>query len=183
MANNMVNYKTAVFAGGCFWCMVHPFDAEKGVLKVLSGYAGGREEHPTYEQVAHGRTGHREAIEITYDPALVGYERLLEIFWRNIDPFDAQGSFVDKGHHYTTAIFAADEAERAAAKKSQAEIEKEFGKKTATAILPAAKFWPAEEYHQDFYQKNPAHYNKYRSGSGRDKKLGQLWGAKLKDKH
>jgi methionine-S-sulfoxide reductase len=169
---------TAVFAGGCFWCMVHPFDAEKGVSRVLSGYAGGAEENPTYEQVAHGQTGHREAIEVTYDPAQVGYERLLEIFWRNIDPFDEAGSFVDKGHHYTTAIFAATDAERAAAEKSKKEIEAEFGRKVATVILPGVKFWPAEEYHQDFYRKNPVRYGLYRSGSGRGRRLAQLWGDK-----
>lgn len=169
--------KTAIFAGGCFWCMEHPFDALDGVTDVQSGFAGGHVDHPTYKEVSAGGTGHREVVQVTYNPAVIGYEDLLEVYWRNIDPFDSEGQFCDKGDQYTSAVYVDGEAERAAAEKSKAAMEKRFGKKIATAIDPAATFYPAEEYHQDYYIKNPWRYKYYRGGCGRDRRLNDVWGA------
>lgn len=169
--------KTALFAGGCFWCMEHSFDELDGVTEVKSGYAGGHVENPTYKQVSAGGTGHREVVQVTYNPAMIGYEQLLEVYWRNIDPFDAEGQFCDKGEQYTSAIFADGDAERAAAENSKALMEQRFGKKVATVILPAATFYPAEDYHQDYYLKNPWVYQNYRGSCGRDRTLQKVWGA------
>ena len=169
----------AVFAGGCFWCMEAAFDKVDGVLATTSGYTGGTKVAPTYEQVSTGRTGHYEALQVEYDPARVGYERLLEVFWRNIDPLDAAGQFCDKGLHYRAAIFAADESQRALADASKAALEKS-GKlqgRIVTEILPAGVFYPAEAYHQDYYRKNPAAYAYYRWSCGRDRRLERLWDA------
>lgn len=168
----------AIFAGGCFWCMEPPFDRLDGVLATTSGYIGGAKADPTYEQVTSGRTGHYEALQVEYDPARVSYERLLDVFWRNIDPLDATGQFCDKGPQYRSAIFAADEGQRAAAVASKAALDKS-GKlpgRIVTEILPAAKFYPAEAYHQDYYRKNPTAYTYYRWNCGRDKRLERLWG-------
>jgi len=164
----------ALFAGGCFWCMEPPFDKLDGVLSTTSGYAGGRTENPTYEQVSTGRTGHLEVLQIEYDPAKVSYEELLEVFWRNIDPLDGRGQFCDKGEQYTSAIFALDEAQAAAAKASKAGVA--LDGEIQTRILPAAEFYPAEDYHQDYYKKNPIRYKYYRWGCGRDQRLKKLWG-------
>jgi methionine-S-sulfoxide reductase len=169
--------KKAVFAGGCFWCMEGPFEAEPGVADVKAGYTGGQTENPTYEEVSTGITGHIEAIEVTYDPKKVSYERLLEIFWHQIDPTDEKGQFADKGSQYITAIFYADETEKKAAEKSKMELETSgvFKKKIVTTIRPASKFYYAEAYHQDYYKTNPFHYNMYKMGSGREGFLKKTW--------
>jgi len=166
----------AIFAGGCFWCMEPPFDALPGVTATTSGYTGGHVVDPTYKQVSAGATGHREAVEITYDPAKVSYAKLLDTFWHNIDPFDASGQFCDHGEQYTSAIFYADEAQKHAAEESKAAVEKKFNKHVATAILPARTFYPAEDYHQDYYKKNELRYKFYRYSCGRDQRLEEVWG-------
>lgn len=167
----------AIFAGGCFWCMEPPFEAEPGVHKVLSGFVGGKEKNPTYEQVSKGQTGHTEAILIEFDPSRVSYERLLEIFWRQIDPTDSGGQFVDRGSQYRSGVFPLNETQKAAAEKSKAALEKsgEFSKPIVTEITLAGEFYPAEEYHQDYYKKNPLRYKFYRAGSGRDRFLSTHW--------
>lgn len=164
----------AIFAGGCFWCMEPPFDKLDGVIATTSGYTGGAVENPTYEQVSSGRTGHYEAVKIKYDPSKVSYGQLLDVYWVNIDPLDGSGQFCDKGQQYASAIFVKNDEERAAAEKSMASIH--LDGKVETKILPASEFYPAEEYHQDYYRKNPIRYNYYRWGCGRDKRLKQLWG-------
>ena len=164
----------AIFAGGCFWCMEPPFDKLDGVISTTSGYTGGTVENPTYEQVSSGRTGHYEAVKIEYDPSKITYEQLLDVFWVNIDPLDGRGQFCDKGQQYASAIFVMNDEERTAAEKSLANIQ--LDGKVQTKILPAAEFYPAEDYHQDYYKKNPIRYNYYRWGCGRDKRLEQLWG-------
>ena len=169
----------AIFAGGCFWCMEPPFDKVDGVLATTSGYTGGTKVDPTYEQVSAGRTGHYEALQVDYDPARVSYEKLLDVFWHNIDPLDASGQFCDKGPQYRAAIFVADDSQRSQAEASKAALEKS-GKlpgRIVTEILPAAKFYPAEAYHQDYYRKNPTAYTYYRWSCGRDRRLERLWGA------
>ncbi|HEU6437311.1 MAG TPA: peptide-methionine (S)-S-oxide reductase MsrA [Nitratidesulfovibrio sp.] len=168
---------TAVFAGGCFWCMEKPFDLLDGVLETTSGYTGGNVDSPTYKQVSSGLTGHAEALRVTYDPAKVTYEALLDVFWRNVDPLDADGQFCDRGGQYRSAIFVADPAQRSAAEASKKAIEARLGKPVATGIEEASTFWPAEDYHQDYYRKNPIRYAYYRSGCGRDRRLEQVWGA------
>ena len=170
---------TAIFAGGCFWCVEAAFDKVDGVLSTTSGYTGGTKVNPTYEEVSAGRTGHYESLKVEYDPARVSYEKLLDVFWHNIDPVDAAGQFCDKGPQYRAAIFVANDNERALAEASKAALTKS-GKlpgPIVTAILPATTFYPAEEYHQDYYLKNPAHYKFYRWSCGRDNRLEQVWGA------
>ncbi|MEG6505886.1 peptide-methionine (S)-S-oxide reductase MsrA [Nitratidesulfovibrio sp. 1201_IL3209] len=167
---------TAVFAGGCFWCMEKPFDQLDGVLDTTSGYTGGSVDSPTYKQVSSGLTGHAEALRVTYDPARVAYETLLEVFWRNVDPLDAGGQFCDRGSQYRSAIFVADAEQRRAAEASKKAVEERLGRPVATGIEDAATFWPAEEYHQDYYRKNPIRYAYYRTGCGRDRRLEQVWG-------
>ncbi|SDN06951.1 peptide-methionine (S)-S-oxide reductase [Psychrobacillus sp. OK028] len=159
----------ATFAGGCFWCMVKPFDSYDGIEQVVSGYTGGHVPNPTYEQVCSNATGHYEAVQITFDPALFSYDRLLEIFWLNIDPTDDNGQFFDRGSSYQTAIFyhSEEQKEKAIASKDALDASGKFNKKIAVKIIPASEFYPAEEYHQDYYKKNPAHYNRYFTGSGR----------------
>lgn len=172
----------AIFAGGCFWCMEPPFDKLDGVVATISGYSGGTKAKPTYEQVSAGRTGHYEVVRIDYDPAKVSYETLLNVFWRNIDPLDPHGQFCDKGPMYRSAIFAVDEAQRAAAEASKAALEKSgrLPGKIVTEILPAAPFYDAEDYHQDYYKKNSLKYTYYRWSCGRDRRLEQLWGPQPK---
>ncbi|MGH9368654.1 MAG: peptide-methionine (S)-S-oxide reductase MsrA [Thermoanaerobaculia bacterium] len=169
---------SAIFAGGCFWCAETAFEGVPGVLSVTSGYIGGRTKNPNYEQVSAGGTGHAEAVEVIYDPARISYERLLEIFWRNVDPFQKDAQFCDYGSQYRSAIFYADESQRRAAEASKAKLEQEprFAGKIATEITAATTFYRAEEYHQDFYKKNPFRYNSYRLGCGRDARLKQIWG-------
>lgn len=168
--------KTAIFAGGCFWCMQPGFDNTPGVVKTEVGYSGGHVANPTYEQVISDTTGHYEAIEVTYDPAKVKYDTLLNTYWENIDPLDAGGQFADRGEHYHTVIFVADDEQRAAAEASKKTIEAKFApQKVATQILPAKPFYPAEDYHQKYYEKNKLRYNAYKYGSGRVGKLKELW--------
>ncbi|SES09589.1 peptide-methionine (S)-S-oxide reductase MsrA [Psychrobacillus sp. OK032] len=159
----------ATFAGGCFWCMVKPFDSYEGIEKVESGYTGGHVENPTYEQVCSNATGHYEAVQITFDPEKFSYNQLLEIFWMNIDPTDDDGQFFDRGSSYQTAIFYHSEEQREKAENSKEAMNAsaKFSVPIATKILPTTKFYAAEEYHQDYYKKNPAHYNGYFVGSGR----------------
>ncbi len=170
------NTETAIFAGGCFWCMEPPFDAAEGVVKTTVGYTGGKVENPTYEQVVSKTTGHYEAIEVVYDPARTSYEKLLGIFWENIDPADAGGQFADRGQSYHTAIFYRDEAQKLAAEASKAAVAKKLGQPIATAIIAASAFYPAEDYHQEYYKKNAVHYNAYKYGSGRPARLQEIWG-------
>jgi methionine-S-sulfoxide reductase len=170
----------ATFAGGCFWCMEPPFDKLEGVVSTTSGYTGGNEKTPTYEEVSSGRTGHVEAIEIIYDPEKVSYEKLLDIFWKNIDPTQANGQFADIGKQYRTAIFYHDDNQLKLAEASREKLGKsgKFGKSIITEILPAGEFYPAEDYHQDYYLKNPFHYKHYRYGSGREQFLNKIWNDK-----
>lgn len=167
----------ATFAGGCFWCMVKPFQELPGVTKVVAGYTGGRTAHPTYEEVCAKTTGHYEAVQVTYDPAACSYEKLLDVFWRQIDPTDPGGQFHDRGESYRTAIFYHDEEQRRLAEASKKALQDSgrFKKPIVTPIIPAAEFYPAEEYHQDYHKKNPAHYSSYRRGSGREAFIQEHW--------
>lgn len=167
---------SAIFAGGCFWCMEPPFDAVPGVIATISGYTGGRTQNPIYNEVSSGRTGHKEAVKVVYDPARVTYEQLLAIFWRNIDPHDARGQFCDKGDQYTSAIFVATPEQRQAAEASLKAVSARLKQRVVTEILPAATFYPAEDYHQNYYRKNPAKYKYYRFACGRDRRLEEVWG-------
>ena len=170
---------SAVFAGGCFWCEETAFEGVPGVYAVTSGYIGGRVDNPTYEQVSAGVTGHAEAVEVVYDPAKISYEKLLEIFWRNVDPFQKDAQFCDHGSQYRSAIFYRGEEQKRAAFESLRKLEEQprFKGKIVTEIVPATKFYRAEEYHQDYYRKNPMHYKMYRMGCGRDARLKEIWGA------
>ncbi len=167
--------KTATFAGGCFWCMQGEFAAIPGVSKVVSGYTGGTVKNPTYEQVSGGGTGHVEAIEITYDPATVSYQQLLDIFWKNVDPLDEYGQFCDKGSQYRAGIFTHDDEQKKLAEASKEKVASMFKQPVATVIKPASAFYPAEDYHQDYYIKNRTRYKMYRMGCGRDARLEELW--------
>ncbi|MGH7844443.1 MAG: peptide-methionine (S)-S-oxide reductase MsrA [Candidatus Binatia bacterium] len=167
----------ATFAGGCFWCMEPPYDEIDGVLSTLSGYTGGTKKNPTYEEVSSGTTGHAEAVQIAYDPSKVTYEKLLEIFWRNIDPLTPNAQFCDHGSQYRSAIFYHDEAQKKLAEKSKQAVQREFKQPVVTEIVRAAEFYPAEDYHQDYYKKNPFRYKIYRYGCGRDQRLEELWGS------
>ncbi|GAB4302724.1 MAG: hypothetical protein Fur0034_17870 [Desulfuromonadia bacterium] len=177
-ASPSVSYQRAIFAGGCFWCMEPPFRKLDGVISVTSGYTGGTVENPTYEQVSSGKTGHAEAVEIVYDPAKISYEKLLDIFWRNIDPVVKNRQFCDVGTQYRSAIFTLNEEQRQAAVASKERLERSgrFQAPIQTKITPAGPFYPAEEYHQDYARKNPVRYTYYRHGCGRDKRLKELWG-------
>ncbi len=166
----------AVLAGGCFWCMEKPFDELPGVISTTSGYTGGVELAPTYEDVSRHRTSHYEAIRVVYDPAQLTYDQLLTVFWHNIDPTQADGQFCDRGEQYRTAIFTSDAAEIATAEASRAAIAAQLSAPVVTPILPASTFWEAEDYHQNFYKTNPTHYSRYRTGCGRDRRLVELWG-------
>lgn len=170
---------SAVFAGGCFWCTEADFSKVDGVLEVISGYTGGRTPDPTYEQVSAGGTGHYEAVRIVYDPSRIGYERLLDIFWRHVDPTDAGGQFVDRGPQYRSAIFYADDTQKRLAEQSRDRLASSgpFDRPIVTEILPQGDFYPAEDYHQDYFKNNPLRYRFYRSGSGRDRFLEQAWTA------
>jgi len=171
-------YETATFAGGCFWCMEKPFEEVPGVVSVVSGYTGGQKENPTYEEVSGGGTGHLEAVEITYIPSRVEYKTLLDIFWRQVDPTDPGGQFVDRGGQYGTTIFYHGSDQKKTAEESRRELEAtgRFEKPVVTKIVKASRFYPAEEYHQDYYKKNPIRYNFYRYRSGRDQFLEKTWG-------
>lgn len=169
--------ETAIFAGGCFWCMESAFDAVEGVVATTSGYTGGKTKDPTYETVKLGTTGHYESLKVTYDPARVSYEQLLEVFWHNIDPFNPRGQFCDRGSQYRAAIFVSDEERRSAAEESREKIAARTKHKIVTQILPESTFYEAEEYHQDYYQKNSLKYRYYRYTCGRDQRLREIWGS------
>ncbi|MFC5463412.1 peptide-methionine (S)-S-oxide reductase MsrA [Lederbergia graminis] len=173
--NNTI--QTAMFAGGCFWCMVKPFDQWDGIESVISGYSGGHVENPTYEDVKSGTSGHYEVVQITFDPNIFSYDQLLEIYWQQIDPTDAGGQFHDRGDSYRTAIFYHNEEQKQAAEKSKAALAAsgKFKKPIVTEILPAKKFYPAEEYHQDFYKKSKDEYEEDRKKSGRDEFIKEYW--------
>lgn len=168
----------ATFAGGCFWCMEEVFEAVDGVVSVTSGYTGGQQAHPSYEDVSAGGTGHAEAVEIVYDPSRVSYEKLLQVFWRNIDPTTPDRQFCDKGHQYRSAIFYHDETQHRLAEESKLAVgkTKKFKEPIVTQIVQASEFYPAEDYHQDFYKKNPIRYKFYKFNCGRAQRLAQLWG-------
>lgn len=170
-------YLHATFAGGCFWCMVAPFEALEGVTEVVSGFTGGHVQNPTYEEVCSGKTGHYEAVDIRYDPAQISYPELLEVFWRQIDPTDPGGQFADRGTQYQTAIFYHDEEQQRQADESKAalELSGRFSRPVVTKIIPAQKFYPAEGYHQAYCRTNPIHYQQYRQGSGRADYLKKTW--------
>jgi peptide-methionine (S)-S-oxide reductase len=172
--------KTAIatFAGGCFWCVEADFDKVAGVITTTSGYTGGHTVNPTYEQVSAGGTGHAEAVEIAYDPAKVTFEKLLDVFWHNIDPLAKNAQFCDHGNQYRTAIFYHDDSERSAAEASKAAVQKHFKEPIQTEVTPAGPFYKAEEYHQDYHVKNPIRYKFYRFNCGRDARLDELWGKK-----
>jgi peptide-methionine (S)-S-oxide reductase len=169
----------ATFAGGCFWCMEHPFDQIPGVVSVTSGYTGGDKKNPTYEEVSAGGTGHAESVQIVYDPARVTYEKLLNVFWHNIDPTTKDRQFCDSGHQYRSAIFYHDEQQHRSALQSKERLEndKPFKGPVVTEIVPAGEFYPAEDYHQHYYKKNPIRYKFYRYSCGRDRRLEELWGS------
>ena len=168
---------TAIFAGGCFWCMEPPFDKVEGVIATTSGYTGGDTENPTYKQVSSDTTGHYEAIEVTYDPSIIDYVSLLSIFWHNVDPLDSQGQFCDKGNSYRTAIFYNNDEQRELAQDSKKElVDSDYFKEDVVTVIESAKtFYPAESYHQNYYQKNPLRYKYYRFACGRDARLEELW--------
>ena len=170
------NLATAIFAGGCFWCMEKPFDEIPGVVATTSGYTGGTLVNPTYEQVGRGGTGHFEAVKITYDPAKVSYQKLLDTYWLQVDPFDACGQFCDKGETYLPAIFYVNDTEKKAAEAAREVLYARFKKPIVVQILPSKTFYDAEGYHQDYYQKNPLRYAYYRNGCGRDARLRAVWG-------
>lgn len=173
-------YATAIFAGGCFWCMESDFDSVKGVVDTASGYTGGSVDEPSYTQVSKGNTGHFEALKVTYDPTMVTYDDLLNVFWQNIDPFDASGQFCDKGYQYRAAIFFVGAEQEKQAIASHKKVQEKFGKPIATLLLPATRFWFAEEEHQNYHQNNSTGYKFYRVACGRDTRLEELWGEKKK---
>ena len=170
----------ATFAGGCFWCMVKPFDEQPGIISVISGYTGGHTKNPTYEEVCSETTGHLEAVQIEFDPKVRSYEELVQLYFTLIDPTDAGGQFYDRGESYTTAIFVHDEEQREIAERVKAELDasSKFKQPIAVKIRDAKPFYPAEEYHQHYYKKNPAHYNRYSVGSGRVSFIEKHWGSK-----
>ena len=167
--------ETAVFAGGCFWCMESELKDAKGVSAVVSGYTGGTVENPTYEEVSSGNTGHYEAVKVIYDPEQVGYDRILDIYWSNIDPLDESGQFCDRGTQYQSAIFVED-GQHEIAEQSKEKLEQKLGQKIATKILPVAPFYPAEDYHQGYSDKNALRYKMYKKACGRDERLQEIWG-------
>jgi peptide-methionine (S)-S-oxide reductase len=167
----------ATFAGGCFWCMEPPFDELPGVASTTSGYMGGRTANPTYEQVSSGTSGHAEVVQVRYDPRKVSYEKLLEVFWRNVDPLTANRQFCDAGSQYRSAIFYHTEDQKRFAQSSKAALDERFKQPIVTEILKAGAFFPAEDYHQDYYKKNPVRYKVYRWNCGRDARLADVWGV------
>ena len=170
------NIKEAYFAGGCFWCMEEFFEKVKGVEKVISGYSGGNTENPTYKEVTYGNTGHFEAAKIIYDKNIISYKEVLNLYWKNIDPFDSDGQFCDKGLSYRSAVFYQTQSEKSEIKNSILNIEKKFeGKEVVTFIRKFEKFYPAEDYHQNYYQENFINYLKYKKACGRDNTLKQIW--------
>jgi len=181
-ADAQTKLEKATLAGGCFWCMEHPFEKLEGVIDVVSGYTGGNEKNPTYEEVSSGRTGHVEAVQVIFDPSKTTYSKILDVFWRQIDPTDPGGQFVDRGPQYKTAIFYHNEEQKGLAKKSKAELAKsgKYKKPVVTEIIKASKFYQAEGYHQDYHKKSPMGYKQYRRNSGRDQYLTKVWNDKMK---
>ncbi len=180
-----VKFEKATFAGGCFWCMEHPFEKLEGVQEVISGYTGGHKDNPTYEEVSDGGTGHLEAVQIVYDPAKTTYAELLDVFWRQIDPTDPSGQFVDRGQRYSTAIFYNNDEQRKLAEKSKEELNKSgrYDKPIVTQIIKASQFYKAEDYHQDYYKKSHTRYKSYKINSGRDQYLEKIWEDKMEPKN
>ncbi|MGH8460135.1 MAG: peptide-methionine (S)-S-oxide reductase MsrA [Stenotrophobium sp.] len=178
------NTAVATFAGGCFWCMQSDFEELPGVISVTAGYTGGKEQHPTYEQVSDHETGHFESVELTYDTRKLSYDQVLDYFWHHVDPLDGGGQFCDRGPQYRTAIFYHDEAQHQAALASRERLTKsaKLDGPIVTLILPATTFWPAEDYHQDYYKKNPIRYAYYRHACGRDARVREVWGAATQNK-
>lgn len=174
---NLDKFEVATFAGGCFWCMEAAFQEEEGIAEVISGFTGGHKENPTYDEVVSGTTGHFEAVEVYYDPKKISYEKLVDIFWRQIDPTDNEGQFADKGSQYKTAIFYQNENEKKVAEKSKSDLKSKFVKPIVTQIIKASKFYPAGEYHQDFYKKRYAQYSIYEKASGRAGYKKEVWGS------
>ena len=176
-APNGDKWAKATFAGGCFWCMEHPFDQLAGVIATTAGYTGGDKVAPTYQEVSSGATGHAESVQVVYDPTQISYGELLEVFWRNIDPVDPNGQFCDKGSQYRSAVFYHDDAQKQLAEQSKLALDtsKRFSKSIVTEIVSASEFYPAEDYHQDYYLKHPVRYKVYRFGCGRDQRLAELW--------
>lgn len=174
-ASTIMDHETAIFAGGCFWCMQHPFDQLKGVISTTVGYTGGHTNNPTYDQVSHGNTGHYESIKIAFDPSIISYKQILQNYWHNVDPFDDKGQFCDHGPSYQSVIFYENDIQKKLAEESKVVLEKEFNKKITTKILPASIFYPAEDYHQEFYKKNPIRYKFYRYRCSRDARLTEVW--------
>ena len=174
-ANENLSFKKAYFAGGCFWCMEESFDKVDGVIKSISGYSGGKMKNPTYQDVIYKDTGHVEAIEITYDPKQISYEKLLAIFWKNIDPFDKYGQFCDKGKSYRSVIFFRSDKQKSIIQNSVAEVEKRFNSKVVTMVWKFDKFYQAEDYHQDYYQKNFLRYLAYKKACQREEVLDKIW--------
>ena len=168
---------TATFAGGCFWCMQPPFENLPGVLATTVGYTGGTKRDPTYEEVSAGGTGHAESVQVVYDPTKITYEKLLDVFWHNVDPTAVDQQFCDVGNQYRSAIFVKDAAQRKAAEASRDAVQKQLGVPVKTQIVDAGPFFAAEDYHQDYYKKNPVRYRYYRWGCGRDARLQEIWGA------
>lgn len=169
---------TAIFAAGCFWCVEEAFDKVDGVLETISGYTGGRTEHPTYEAVSAGGTGHTEALQVTYDPSKVSYEALLQTFWHNVDPLDAGGQFCDRGSQYRSGVYYQSEEQQRLAEASKAQVARQLGKAVVTEVVAAGPFYPAEAYHQGYYEKNPVRYKFYKWNCGRAQRLDELWGKK-----
>jgi peptide-methionine (S)-S-oxide reductase len=174
--------KTATFAGGCFWCVEADFDKVEGVISTTSGYIGGRTANPTYEQVSAGGTGHAEAVAIVFDPAKVSYQKLIDVFWRNIDPLAKDAQFCDHGSQYRSAVFYHDEEQRALAEAAKAKVAARLKQPIYTEIVAAGPFYKAEDYHQDYYKKNPLRYKFYRFNCGRDARLEELWGKPEQDR-
>ena len=178
MTNAYAAEALATFAGGCFWCTESDFEKVPGVLTAVSGYIGGRVANPTYEQVSAGGTGHAEAVRVRFDPAKVSYEQLLKVYWRSVDPTVKDRQFCDAGNQYRTAIFTHDAGQKRLALATRAEAEKQLGVPLHTEVADAGKFYPAEDYHQDYYKKNPVRYRFYRANCGRDARLEKIWGAR-----
>jgi len=174
--NAYADEAVATFAGGCFWCMEPPYDKLDGIKSTISGYMGGHVENPSYKQVTRGNTGHAEVVQVTYDPDVVSYETLLEVYWRNVDPFDGGGQFCDRGNSYRPEIFVHDEAQADAARRSKGEVAARFDQPISVDVTEAPAFYPAEDYHQDYYKKNPVRYKYYRWNCGRDQRLEEIWG-------
>ena len=173
--NENSNYKKVYFAGGCFWCMEESFDKEKGIIQSISGYSGGHLKNPTYKEVIYKDTGHVETIEITYDPKMTSYKKLLEVFWKNIDPFDKYGQFCDKGKSYRSVIFYRNNRQKKVIQKSIAEIEQRFNSEVVTLLWKFDRFYQAEDYHQDYYQKNFLRYLAYKKACQREEVLNKIW--------